>query len=202
MLVAIDSNSCNVSDTTYRYVIARTNKAPTDFADVKDPNLPCDSLTYDFTNLSTAPPGLPFKPTSFVWDFGDNSPELTGWAGTRAACVSKSRDVYRKLVYGRHVVLQLSGYGQQDPAGVARGEGAVPYPVNGLCALYGDIQQYVAGRAAVHLEFRRSVLRRRIPAPFEPDPCLSKTRERIRSVCSRSIRPPAISGIRPRRRLL
>ncbi len=81
MLVAIDSNSCNVSDTTYRYVIARTNKAPTDFAAVKDPNLPCDSLTYDFTNLSTAPPGFPFKQTSFVWDFGDNTPELTDGPG-------------------------------------------------------------------------------------------------------------------------
>ena len=81
MLVAIDPNSCNGSDTTYRYVIARTNKAPTDFAAVKDPNLPCDSLTYDFTNLSTAPPGMPFKPTSFVWDFGDNSPELTDGPG-------------------------------------------------------------------------------------------------------------------------
>ncbi len=73
MLVAIDSNSCNVSDTTYRYVIARTNRAPVDFAYVKDPNLPCTALTYDFTNLSTAPPGLPFGPASFIWDFGDNT---------------------------------------------------------------------------------------------------------------------------------
>jgi gliding motility-associated-like protein len=73
MLVAIDSNSCNVADTTYRYVIARTNKAPTDFAYVKDPNLPCTSLTYDFTNLSTAPPGLPFGPASFIWEFGDTT---------------------------------------------------------------------------------------------------------------------------------
>jgi gliding motility-associated-like protein len=73
MLVAIDSNSCNVADTTYRYVIARTDKAPTDFAYVKDPNLPCTSLTYDFTNLSTAPPGKPFGPASFTWEFGDTT---------------------------------------------------------------------------------------------------------------------------------
>ncbi|HLI92803.1 MAG TPA: PKD domain-containing protein, partial [Puia sp.] len=79
MLVAIDSNSCNVADTTYRQVIARTNKAPVDFAFVKDPNLPCTALTYDFTNLSTAPPGLPFGPASFVWEFGDSTnPVQTG----------------------------------------------------------------------------------------------------------------------------
>jgi gliding motility-associated-like protein len=81
MLVAIDSNSCNVSDTTYRYVKARTNKAPVDFAYVKDPNLPCTALTYDFTNLSTAPPGLPFGPASFVWDFGDNTPPQSDGPG-------------------------------------------------------------------------------------------------------------------------
>jgi gliding motility-associated-like protein len=81
MLVAIDSNSCNVSDTTYRYVIARTDKAPVDFADVKDPHLPCTSLTYDFTNLSTAPPGKPFGPTSFIWEFGDTTPPLQDGPG-------------------------------------------------------------------------------------------------------------------------
>ena len=73
MMVAIDSNSCNVADTTYRHVIARTDKAPVDFAFMKDPNQPCTSLTYDFTNLSTAPPTKPFGPASFVWQFGDNS---------------------------------------------------------------------------------------------------------------------------------
>ncbi len=74
MMVAIDSNSCNVADTTYRHVIARTDKAPVDFAYVKDLSLPCTSLTYDFTNLSTAPPGKPFGPASFVWNYGDNTP--------------------------------------------------------------------------------------------------------------------------------
>jgi gliding motility-associated-like protein len=73
MMVAIDSNSCNVADTTYRWVIARTDRAPTNFAYVKDPNLPCDSLTYDFTNLSIAPPGKPFSATSFIWQFGDTT---------------------------------------------------------------------------------------------------------------------------------
>ena len=81
MLVAIDSNSCNVADTTYRHVIARTDKAPVDFAYVKDQSQPCTSLTYDFTNLSTAPPGRPFGSSSFIWDFGDGSPQLTDGPG-------------------------------------------------------------------------------------------------------------------------
>jgi gliding motility-associated-like protein len=81
MMVAIDSNSCNVADTTYRHVVARTNRALVDFSYEKDPNLPCTSLTYDFTNLSTAPPGKPFGPTSFIWDFGDNSPQVPDGPG-------------------------------------------------------------------------------------------------------------------------
>ena len=81
MLVAIDSNSCNVADTTYRHIIARTDKAPVDFAYVKDQTQPCTSLTYDFTNLSTAPPGKPFRSTSFIWDFGDGTPPFTDGPG-------------------------------------------------------------------------------------------------------------------------
>ncbi|HEY4109275.1 PKD domain-containing protein [Puia sp.] len=81
MMVAIDSNSCNVADTVYRHVIARTDRAPVSFAVTKDPLAPCTSLDYDFTNTSTAPIGKPFGPTSFIWDFGDGSPEVTTGAG-------------------------------------------------------------------------------------------------------------------------
>ncbi|HXD77465.1 MAG TPA: PKD domain-containing protein [Puia sp.] len=81
MMVAIDSNSCNVADTVYRHVLARTDKAPVDFAYVKDPNLPCTSLSYDFTNLSTAPPGKPFGASSFIWDFGDGTPHVQTGTG-------------------------------------------------------------------------------------------------------------------------
>ncbi|HLZ87075.1 MAG TPA: PKD domain-containing protein, partial [Puia sp.] len=77
MMVAIDSNSCNVADTTYRHVIARTDRAPVSFTVTKDPNAPCTSLDYDFTNTSLAPVGKPFGPTSFVWQFGDGSPPRT-----------------------------------------------------------------------------------------------------------------------------
>jgi gliding motility-associated-like protein len=71
MMVAIDSNSCNVADTSYRYAIARTDKAPVTFSFAKVGD--CQSLDYDFTNTSTAPPGKPFGPNSFTWNFGDGS---------------------------------------------------------------------------------------------------------------------------------
>jgi hypothetical protein len=82
MLVAIDSNSCNVADTTYRYVIGADDKAPVDFSvcEGSQPE-PCTALTYDFTNLSTAPPGKPFGPASFIWEFGDTTALLPGWPG-------------------------------------------------------------------------------------------------------------------------
>jgi gliding motility-associated-like protein len=80
-MIALDSNSCNGADTTYRHVIGRTDRAPLDFSYVKDPNQPCSSLSYDFTNLSTAPPGKPFGPASFVWDFGDQSPPIPAGTG-------------------------------------------------------------------------------------------------------------------------
>ncbi len=71
-LIAIDSNSCNVADTVYLNIRGRTDKADLAFLAAKLP--PCQSLTYQFTNTSTAPPAKPFSPTSFVWDFGDGSP--------------------------------------------------------------------------------------------------------------------------------
>ena len=79
MMVAVDTNSCNVRDTAYRHVIARTDKAPLDFSFIK--GLPCTSLQYHFANLSTAPASKPFGPKSFVWDFGDNSPQVPDGPG-------------------------------------------------------------------------------------------------------------------------
>jgi gliding motility-associated-like protein len=37
---------------------------------------PCQSLAYRFTNTSIAPASRPFTDTSFIWDFGDNSPKV------------------------------------------------------------------------------------------------------------------------------
>ena len=69
MLIAIDSNSCNVADTAYRTIVVSNNPASLDFDFAKLP--PCTSLTYLFNNLSTAPATVPFTNTSFTWNFGD-----------------------------------------------------------------------------------------------------------------------------------
>jgi len=77
MMVAIDSNSCNVADTVYRHVIARTDKATPVFDLAKAIGVPCEQLEYTFFNQSQAPAGKPFGPQSFIWDFGDGSPQVT-----------------------------------------------------------------------------------------------------------------------------
>ena len=85
-LIAIDSSTCNIADTAYLHIRVRTDKAMIDFDITKLP--PCDSLKYMFTNLSTYPPGKPFNPNSFTWDFGDgqlspgNSPVLHAYAAS------------------------------------------------------------------------------------------------------------------------
>lgn len=75
MLIAEDSTTCNVRDTSYLNIrvgdlIARLNFNPVKLN-------PCDSFQYRFDNLSVAPPSRPFTNTSFIWDFGDGSPRVT-----------------------------------------------------------------------------------------------------------------------------
>ena len=74
MLVTIDSATCNISDTSYRFVRAGNNKANLDFAAQK--LAPCTNLGYNFVNLSTPTYGS-FGPDIFTWDFGDNTPLVT-----------------------------------------------------------------------------------------------------------------------------
>jgi len=80
-LIAIDSTTCNISDTAYMHIIARNDKAYLAFASLK--LAPCQSLSYQFTNNSIPPAGKPFSANSFIWDFGDgtttvaNSPSIT-----------------------------------------------------------------------------------------------------------------------------
>jgi gliding motility-associated-like protein len=82
MLVAIDSNTCNIRDTSYLNIKVGDLKALLDFEWEK--LNPCDSLQYEFQNLSVAPSAQPFKPNSFAWDFGDGSPRVvTGTAPVR-----------------------------------------------------------------------------------------------------------------------
>ena len=72
-LIAIDSNTCNVADTVTHTVLVQNNPASLNFDFSKIP--PCTSMSYTFTNLSTAPPGVPFSSTAFSWSFGDGGTE-------------------------------------------------------------------------------------------------------------------------------
>lgn len=72
-LIAIDSMTCNIADTSYKTIRVGNIKVNLDFSPAKIP--PCTNLSYQFTNTTTA--GAPFKPNTFTWDFGDNTPLLT-----------------------------------------------------------------------------------------------------------------------------
>ncbi|WP_341834778.1 PKD domain-containing protein [Chitinophaga pollutisoli] len=71
-LVKYDPASCNVYDTAFMPIRVRNDEATVSFTEQRQP--PCTALEYEFTNRSTWPAGKPFTDTSFVWDFGDNSP--------------------------------------------------------------------------------------------------------------------------------
>lgn len=74
MLVAIDSTTCNIRDTSYLTIKVGDNEARLDFNPVKLD--PCDQFIYRFDNLSSASPLHPFNANSFEWDFGDGSPRV------------------------------------------------------------------------------------------------------------------------------
>ena len=79
MLIAEDSTTCNIRDTAYLNIKVGNLPAVLDFNPFKLD--PCDSLKYRFDNLSTTSPLRPFTNTSFMWDFGDNSPSVIGGIG-------------------------------------------------------------------------------------------------------------------------
>lgn len=79
-LVAIDPSKCITNDTAYKLISVRPDKATLNFNETKLP--PCASLNYRFDNLSVAPAGKPFVPTTFIWDFGDNTPRVTAGSGS------------------------------------------------------------------------------------------------------------------------
>ena len=68
-LIAIDSASCNISDTSFINMRVRSDEATLAFT----PNklLPCESLTYRFDNNSFA--SRTFGANAFRWDFGDGT---------------------------------------------------------------------------------------------------------------------------------
>lgn len=79
-LVAVDSNSCNIRDTSYLNIKVGANKALLDF-NPRKVGL-CTAFQYNFENTSFAPPGFPFSGQSFTWIFGDGSNPVTTGSGT------------------------------------------------------------------------------------------------------------------------
>lgn len=73
-LISEDSSTCNIRDTVRIVIIAGNNEAEPDFTFRKIP--PCQNLSFEFTNTSTAPAGSSFAPNSFQWDFGDGTPPV------------------------------------------------------------------------------------------------------------------------------
>lgn len=78
-LIAVDPTTCNGRDTSYIRIRVGNIEADLDFNPVKLP--PCTAFNYRFDNLSTTLPGYPFKPTSFVWNFGDGTPSVVAGPG-------------------------------------------------------------------------------------------------------------------------
>jgi len=72
-LIAVDSATCNISDTAYVTVKVGANIVTPDFTFFKLDS--CNSLRYQFTNLTTAVTPT-FTNQSFLWDFGDGSPKV------------------------------------------------------------------------------------------------------------------------------
>ncbi len=70
-LIAIDNEKCIPRDTAYTTVRVRIDKVQLNAEAVGLP--PCHDLNYRFNNKSIPFPGKPFKDSSFIWLFGDNS---------------------------------------------------------------------------------------------------------------------------------
>jgi gliding motility-associated-like protein len=79
MLIGIDPNSCNLRDTSYTTILVGDLRATAAFNSVKQE--PCEEFRYQFNNTSVAPGSRPFTSTSFIWDFGDGSPQVQAGIG-------------------------------------------------------------------------------------------------------------------------
>ncbi len=95
-MIAIDLNSCNLRDTSYKFIRVRNDRAMVDFTGVKQ--LPCLNLSYLFTNLSIPPAGKPFSANSFKWNFDDGSPIITTGTGSQLKTYANA-GVYNVKLY-------------------------------------------------------------------------------------------------------
>ncbi len=75
ILIAEDSSTCNVRDTSRVRVFVGANRALLDFVPAKQ--APCESLTFNFTNTTTGSISNNFTARNFYWDYGDGSPRDT-----------------------------------------------------------------------------------------------------------------------------
>ncbi|MFN8290363.1 MAG: PKD domain-containing protein [Chitinophagaceae bacterium] len=85
MLVAVDPNSCNIRDTSFMTI--RVGNVRADLRPSWQPVGPgCPKFNYEFTNNSISSDiTKPFQDTSFVWDFGDGSPQVQALIGAANA---------------------------------------------------------------------------------------------------------------------
>ncbi len=74
-LIAIDSSTCNITDTSFLTISVRNDAATLGLVVTK---LACDNLNYRFDNTSNPPIGKPFKSNSFNLFFGDASNQVIG----------------------------------------------------------------------------------------------------------------------------
>ncbi|MEP7107419.1 MAG: PKD domain-containing protein [Ferruginibacter sp.] len=95
-LVSIDSSTCNIADTAYTHVRVGNNIVKPDFKPAKIGG--CQSLTFQFQNTTTAV--LPkYTPTTFLWDYGDNStPQRAGFVTTSHTYAAPGTYIVKLLV--------------------------------------------------------------------------------------------------------
>ncbi|RYY61951.1 MAG: PKD domain-containing protein [Chitinophagaceae bacterium] len=102
MLIAIDPASCNERDTSY--INIRVGDLIANLAADFIKTGPCNSLEFQFNNLSATDPTRPFSDTSFIWDFGDGSPRI------RAGLASVNHTFPAVGPYEVHLVLNDTTY--------------------------------------------------------------------------------------------
>ena len=95
-LIAEDSTTCNIRDTAYINIKTGNNRAIPDFTFAKVP--PCESLTVQYTNTSTAVSGS-FGPRTFVWDYGDGSAKDTAGINPPRLHTYAAAGTYRVKLY-------------------------------------------------------------------------------------------------------
>jgi len=96
MLVAVDPTKCITRDTSYTHIRVRVDQASIDLLSNKLP--PCESLAYQFDNLSVPAAGKPFRGTPFTWDFGDGSARVPAGTATQTHTYASAGTYNVKLI--------------------------------------------------------------------------------------------------------